>query len=501
MRRAPCAGGGTTSGAWRELGRSVWATVAPAAVAGIVFGVLLSPWLVPMVREAAQLRFMVRPPADLYILSASAVDFLVPNRLHTLFRPESFTWIGNQIAPVSERTIAIGYIPLALAIAALGLSWRRAAFWWVAAIFFFLLALGPAMRFGNITWAEIPGDCTARAGDAGLVALYPAERVDPLHAHQPQREPVCVDGAALPGGVEWYGIGGGDGVGRSAVWGVRQEGAAASGAPRRVQWSSLVAGLAIVGMLAEYWVAPYPLSPPDTPGYYATLADDPDPRAVLNLPMNYDRPGYLLYQTVHHKPLTVAYISRDDPRTLTTRVPVLQQFRHLGPDIIDANIAEVAPTVLADLGVGTVVLDRYKMPGGDERTYTEALAQAIFTSTAPVYADDRITVYKAPALAEPQPYLRLGPVNWGSRQLDGEQPYRVLTGGPAAVDIVHPAAAQRRSPWSIARREPGAARVGWAKRAGTRGAAAGAEWRARGSSACGHSPNNSRWRGKYFAAA
>ncbi len=97
--------------------------------------------------------------------------------------------------------------------------------------------------------------------------------------------------------------------------------------------AALVAGLAIVGMLAEYWVAPYPLSPPDTPGYYATLADDPDPRAVLNLPMNYDRPGYLLYQTVHHKPLTVAYISRDDPRTLTTRVPVLQQFRHLGPDI------------------------------------------------------------------------------------------------------------------------------------------------------------------------
>ena len=36
--------------------------------------------------------------------------------------------------------------------------------------------------------------------------------------------------------------------------------------------SWLVAGLAIVGLLAEYWVAPYPLSPPDTPGYYATLA-------------------------------------------------------------------------------------------------------------------------------------------------------------------------------------------------------------------------------------
>ena len=63
--------------------------------------------------------------------------------------------------------------------------------------------------------------------------------------------------------------------------------------------------------------------------------------------MNYDRPGYLLYQTVHGKPLTVAYISRDDPRTLTARVPVLQHLRHLGPDIIDVDPVRVAPTIFA----------------------------------------------------------------------------------------------------------------------------------------------------------
>ena len=101
----------------------------------------------------------------------------------------------------------------------------------------------------------------------------------------------------------------------------------------------------------------------------------------------------------------------------------------------------MAPTVLADLGIGTVVLDRYKMPGGDERIYTEQLAQTIFTNTTPAYADDRITVYKTTSVTAPQPYLRLGAANWGSRQLDGERPYRVLTGGPAAVEVVHPATA------------------------------------------------------------
>ena len=98
--------------------RMLWATVRPALVAAAVFLVLLSFWLVPMVQEARQFRFMVRPPADLYIFSASVMDFLVPNRLHTLFRPESFAWIGNQIAPISERTISIGYLALVLAIGA-----------------------------------------------------------------------------------------------------------------------------------------------------------------------------------------------------------------------------------------------------------------------------------------------------------------------------------------------------------------------------------------------
>ena len=73
-----------------------------------------------------------------------------------------------------------------------------------------------------------------------------------------------------------------------------------------------------------------------------------------------------------------------------------------------ARREQVAATVFADLDVGTVILDRYKMPGGDERTYTEALAAAIFAGQEPLYADERITVYKVGDSGEPQPYLRWG---------------------------------------------------------------------------------------------
>ncbi len=56
--------------------------------------------------------------------------------------------MGNQIAPVSEKTISIGYLVLALAVVGLVTRPRRSAFWAVTALVFFGLALGPVVHFG-----------------------------------------------------------------------------------------------------------------------------------------------------------------------------------------------------------------------------------------------------------------------------------------------------------------------------------------------------------------
>jgi hypothetical protein len=155
--------------------------------------------------------------------------------------------------------------------------------------------------------------------------------------------------------------------------------------------------------------------------------------------MNYDRPGYLLYQTVHQRPLTVGYISRDDPRTLTERVPVLQHFRHLGADILSDEPTTIGATVLHDLGVSLVVLDRYKMPGGEERDYTEQLAAAIFAGQPPLYADDRLRVFVVTQPASPQPYLALDALNWGPAQKDhrGVVQGRLVGAAPARLAVRH----------------------------------------------------------------
>ncbi len=411
----------------RERRWRLWlGLVGPAAVGGLLFAIVLAPVLVPMVYEAVQYSFMVRPTSDLYILSATLLDFLIPNRLHTLFRPESFSWWGNQIAPVSERTLAVGYGALALALVAVGAMWRRSALWAVAALCFLLLALGPRVQLLDISWEDIPTDAAFAADsvnpvrDFSLYAvvneLVPFMRISRSVSRFAIVVQLCV--AVLAGiGLAW--------LLRQLRRSLGQMGAVTVGA------------VAVVVVLGESWVAPFPMSPPDTPAYYATLAEEAGNGAVLNLPMNYDRPGYLLYQTVHQRPLTVAYISRDDPRTLTERAPLLQHWRHLGPDILADDPVLVGMTVLNDLGVERVVLDRYKMPGGEEREYTEALVNALFQGDAPLFADERIRVYGVTPPASPQPYLLLGALHWGPLiEADGLRS-RTLGNGPAVLLLLH----------------------------------------------------------------
>ncbi len=403
--------------------QTLQAALLPPVVAGTFMLIVLSPVLIPMVREAVQFSFMVRPTSDLYTLSASLLDFLVPNRLHTLFRPDSFTWPGNQIAPISERTISLGYLPLLLSLVAI---WRRPGqtrFWLLIAGFFLLLALGPRIQLGNITAADVPAAMTTTTTEWTPFALLnrhvPFMRISRSVSRYALMVQLCV--AVLAG------------IGLGAL--LQQ---------RRNATAALLAGLALLLVLGEFWVAPYPMSPPDTPAFYAQLRDMPNVRAILNLPMNYDRPGYLLYQTVHQKPLAVAYISRDDPRTLTERIPVLQQLRHLGPDILTGDPVVVGRTVLTDLGIDIVVQDRYKMPGGLERTYTEEVANAIFADDPPLYVDDRITVHRVQPPVVRVPYLMLGPLNWGPlEQGDQGDVRRALLGRPALLQLVHAPAQSR----------------------------------------------------------
>ena len=129
-----------------------------------------------------------------------------------------------------------------------------------------------------------------------------------------------------------------------------------------------------------------PFSPPDTPAFYEQLAQEEGEFAVLNLPMNFDRPGYLLYQTVHEKPLTVGYITRNDPRTLVYRAPVLLEWRYLGADILTDDAGALGTTVLDLAWCALCHPGSVQDAGGDMSVNTQPPWRNRYSrETAPVY--------------------------------------------------------------------------------------------------------------------
>jgi len=187
----------------------------------------------------------------------------------------------------------------------------------------------------------------------------------------------------------------------------------------------------------EFLPTPYPISRLEIPQFYRDIAADPEQYTIAELPMNWDRPTPLLHQTVHHKRLLTAYTSRNNPLELAWRTPVLQQWRYLGPDIIDQPLAEIAPTIFFDFNLRYIVLDYWQMPPGPEREGTEKWVAAALPNASPIYDDGRLKVYQTPAKGETQPYLSLGQ-GWGDRQVENDQVSRRLAAPQTELFLHHP---------------------------------------------------------------
>jgi hypothetical protein len=316
---------------------------------GLIFGLVLSPLLVPMVREARLFRFMVPDPAQTRTLSADLLAFVTPQEFHPLWGQQARAWASDFTSTTSERTVFAGFTPLLLAlIAVLPLRKRLAqrhskletpnpkqvTLWALSLLFFFVLSLGPVLHIGGRT-ALLPGGGEIPLPYALLHRLVPFLNISRSVSRFDVMVMLSLAMLAAFGLARVMGCGfrvSGFGLGAQNA----SPSASSSHTPTRPypRFGRVIALLCAALIIFEFLPVPYPMSPPDTPDWYYTLAAEPGDFAVLNLPMNWDRPGYLLYQTVHRKRLTVAYISRDDPRMLVERAPVLQAFRHLGPDVI-----------------------------------------------------------------------------------------------------------------------------------------------------------------------
>ncbi len=405
------------------------------ALIGLGFAILLSPLLVPMILEASNRPDLETGLAQNITLSADLLAFFLPSEMHPLWGEWATGIANNFTTTTSERLIFAGFVPLALTAYILIRAWRQpiVRFWGLVALLFFLLALGPYLHINGqmVTLGEQPLplpylllyhtipfiDLTRSLSRydlmvmlaLGVLVSIALNHISSLISRGPRLErgdPRTTDHRP-----------------RTTDYGPR--------------FSTLPPLLAILLICFEFLPLPYPISRLEIPQFYYDIAAD-EPYVVAELPMNWDRPTPLLHQTIHGKPLLTAYTSRDNPRELVRRLPVFQQWRSLGPDILDQPLDRIAPTLFFDFNLRYIILDYWQMPPGPEREATEKWVAAALPDVAPVYDDGRLKVYQSPPQTETQPYLSLGN-GWGERQESERGVSRTISGAePAELFLHHP---------------------------------------------------------------
>ena len=407
----------------RQLHRPQLGSVALIA---LLFLVVTSPLLLPMVRESLRYDFMRPPPGQIADLSADLLGFIVPSGQHPLWGHWAAQVRSHFPSSPAENTVYAGLVPTLLAVYGLWRRQLRLWFWAASALTFALFALGPILHIGG----QVVNLAGGRPFYLPYALLLRLPFFDIARTVARYDLVVMLSLAILAGGGLY-----------TLLARLKSRPESTQGAPRGRGAPVWGAAVALGLVLFEFAPLPYPVSPPDTPAWYQTLAADPRPGGIMNLPMSWDRPNYLLQQTIHGKPLTAGYISREDPRTLPGRIPVLSDFRYKGPDINAVDVATHAATLFDFAGIRWVVVDRYQMPGGQasplraqargERDVTDALVGAIFQGRSPVYQDDRLSVYETWAPDPPLPFVELG-ADWGPWR---PGPVRLVAG--AATLVVH----------------------------------------------------------------
>jgi len=367
---------------------------APLQVGAILagFGALLSPVLVPMVAQAAGADYLTQPSEEVERLSADLAAFVIPSALHPLWGEAGDHWSQGLTSSFSERTVFAGYLQLALAAFTLLRRLRGYRWWALSLAVFVVLSLGPILHIGGNT-IFTPMELQIPLPYAALHRLVPFMH---LSRSVSRFDVMVMLSLGMLAGMGLRGL-----LGEVKSW-LRERG-------RRGAWVVPTAGALAIGWVCfEFLAVPYPMSEVVIHPVYYRLAEDEGDFAILELPMDWDRPEHLLYQTVHGKRLVAGYISRESPDELIKRTPVLQRLRDLRPDVIRQPIRDVAMAVLRRFDVRYAIVHDEMMSPGRRREATLAIVGEMFGGQAPWYQDDDITVYAVSDQGLDAPFVIIG---------------------------------------------------------------------------------------------
>lgn len=356
------------------LNRRSFVPLAAATAIGLGGIVLTLPLLIPTARElqaSAATRPAVLGPDQ---FSADLISFITPSPLQAWWGTSAEQLGGKAVAPAVERAIFLGFLPIVLAGIGLWLRRRQGWLWGLGAIIFAVLALGPTLQIAGQAYPGIPLPYR-------ILQQIPGVNVSRVPARFALLVTLCL---AILAGLGIAGLG--------ERWPTL----------RRGMLPGIVMPLLVVALLAEHFAAPYPLSAVTPAPFYQQLAATHETGAVLELPFSLTRATSLFGQTVHGRPIVGGYLSR----------PLAYPLLKLPPfaDPADSR-GDITPVLNTGTGVWmlhlsgvrwiVVLLDDPKLNREEIAAYLRDYAEP-----DPLYADDRMAVYRPLSAGAPQFLLR-----------------------------------------------------------------------------------------------
>jgi 4-amino-4-deoxy-L-arabinose transferase-like glycosyltransferase len=331
---------------WHEL--AIWRLI----LAGLLSLLLISPLLIYTWHALQQpgAESLLRWNAQDY--QTDLLAFVLPPPQHPLLGSWTEAIYKQQFLVNTRYWAYLGLVPLLLVFYAAKTRWREAWPWLLTSLFFFVLALGPWLRFGGRVYPAIKLPYSLAPALFSTIGLNWPNRFN--LALMPAVS-VLVGLACAQLLVRW-----------------------------KKPWILLIPALLILG---EYLVVPVPLTAaPSHSPFYDQMAADADDYALVDLPLTREASEvHRYYQTLHHKPIVGGWDHRVPASALAfiDENPLLGTWH--GNDQAQVTLDE-ALTELSEANVRYFVIHKDQLESAPER-----MRSLIFASK-PVYEDETIYV-------------------------------------------------------------------------------------------------------------
>ncbi|HIQ05994.1 MAG TPA: hypothetical protein EYH31_09980, partial [Anaerolineae bacterium] len=265
---------------WRnrrlESWQPVWSFVFHLFIVGLMFGVGITPILANMLPDLrAEGDFFTSGGGFADVFSADLLGYLLPTQLHPLLgglirqladnsipRPD-----GSEFSVNKGQHLFLGYVVMTLAAVGVWKERRRPLlrFWVLAALAFFLLTLGPSVRFNGYTLG-IPGPFRLMAA----LPFFKGNRYPSRYSVMLTLSVAMLAAAGAPWVWQWV---------NRKVYAVTRA--------RSLQRPLLLTGVTLGLIGFEHLSVPLPLSDMRVPPIYESLAATPGDFALLELPLGW----------------------------------------------------------------------------------------------------------------------------------------------------------------------------------------------------------------------